>query len=204
MVSKNRGNHLLGIRDERVHAGAHIAYFWETEKEFSEAVGFLEVGFSNGDHGVVFGHGEANARVIDALKRRNVDVNRLEDTGRLVEIGGQPTGDATLAGIGATFQKMVDSGASMIRLLGNIGWGRKGWPCEDEILAFEAQVTRAALDFPCIVVCMYEISALSGRIMVHGAFETHPLTFCGNVMRENTHYVEVEEFLRRLGPKKTA
>ena len=34
--------------------------------------------------------------------------------------------------------------------------------------------------------------------MVHGAFETHPLTICGNVMRQNTHYVEVDEFLRRL------
>jgi hypothetical protein len=197
MVSKKRGNLLLGIREERVHAGAHIAYFWETQKEFSEAVGFLEVGFRAEDYGVVFGHGEANAKVIAALERRKVNVKRLEDAGRLVEIGGQPTGDATLASIGAAFQKMVDAGAPLIRLLGNIGWGRKGWPSEDDILAFEARVTQAALNFPCIVVCMYETTALSGRIMVHGAFETHPLTFCGNVMRENTHYVAVEEFLAR-------
>jgi len=198
MVSKNRGNHQLGIREERVNAGAHIAYFWETDKEFSEAVGFLEVGFRGNDYGVVFGHGEANGKVIGALKRRSVDVNMLEAAGRLIEIGGQPTGDATLASIGAAFQKMVDSGAPLIRLLGNIGWGRKGWPSEDDTLAFEARVTQAALNFPCIVVCMYETTALSGRIMVHGAFETHPLTFCGNVMRENTHYVKVEEFLARL------
>jgi hypothetical protein len=34
--------------------------------------------------------------------------------------------------------------------------------------------------------------------MVHGAYETHPLTFCGNVLRENPHYVEVDQYLGRL------
>jgi len=37
--------------------------------------------------------------------------------------------------------------------------------------------------------------------MVHGALQTHRLTFCGNVMRQNTHYVDVDQFLarRRVG-----
>jgi hypothetical protein len=49
---------------------------------------------------------------------------------------------------------------------------------------------------------MYDVRALPGRVMVHGAFETHPLTFCGNVMRQNTHYVEVDQFLERLNKDK--
>jgi hypothetical protein len=32
----------------------------------------------------------------------------------------------------------------------------------------------------------------------HRAYETHPLTFCGNVLRENPFYVGVDEFLERL------
>jgi hypothetical protein len=36
------------------------------------------------------------------------------------------------------------------------------------------------------------------RGMVHGADETHPLTFCGNVLRENPFYVGVDEYLERL------
>jgi hypothetical protein len=45
---------------------------------------------------------------------------------------------------------------------------------------------------------MYDVAHLSGTVMVHGAYETHPLTFCGNVLRENPHYVEVNEYLTRL------
>lgn len=47
-------------------------------------------------------------------------------------------------------------------------------------------------------MCMYDVASVSGTVMVHGAYETHPLTFCGNVLRENPFYVGVEEYLERL------
>ena len=109
-----------------------------------------------------------------------------------------------LSNIANTFTEAVKGGAKLIRLLGNIGWGREGWPSEHDILEFEARVTGAAKAFPSVVVCMYDVQALPGHVMVHGAFETHPLTFCGNVMRQNTHYVDAKQFLsglRRRGEK---
>ncbi len=48
---------------------------------------------------------------------------------------------------------------------------------------------------------MYDVRALPGRVIVHGAFETHPLTICGNMRRENPHYVQFDEFIKRLDPK---
>ena len=57
----------LGISDERVAVSDHIAYFWETEEQFADAVRFLEVGFLGTDHGVVFGHADANAKVLSVL-----------------------------------------------------------------------------------------------------------------------------------------
>jgi hypothetical protein len=49
----------LGLRDELVAAGDHIAYFWETPKDFREGVGFLDVGLERGDFCVIFGHADA-------------------------------------------------------------------------------------------------------------------------------------------------
>jgi hypothetical protein len=58
------GNRIpLGLRDEYVTVGDHIAYFWETPGEFREAVGFLDVGFDRGEFCVIFGHTEGNRRV---------------------------------------------------------------------------------------------------------------------------------------------
>lgn len=81
--------------------------------------------------------------------------------------------------------------------------GKPGWPNEADLLEFEAKVTGAARAFPCIVVCMYDVRSLAGTVILHGAFETHPVTVCGNLMRENRHYVEVDAFLARRREAKT-
>jgi hypothetical protein len=185
----------LGIRGERVSPGAHIAYFWENQADFSRGVDFLALGLRGRDHGVIFGHEEANEKVLTALRRKGLDPAELVAEKRLTVVGGGPHGDEMLSRIGEVFQAAVDGGSTLIRLLGNIGWGKPGWPSEEDILAFEAKVTGAARAFPCVVVCMYDIASLPGKVIVHGAFETHPLTFCGNLMRENPYYVEVKDFL---------
>ena len=197
-VNAEHGPVRLGLRDEVVHVGAHIAYFWETAAEFREGVRFLEVGLDEGDFCVIFGHEDGNRRVTETLAERGYDRDRLEAQRRLVVLRGDANAKKLLSNIGDTFTAAVKDGAKLIRLLGNIGWGREGWPNDTDILEFEARVTGAAKAFPCVVVCMYDVQALPGHVMVHGAFETHPLTFCGNVMRQNTHYIEPEQFISRL------
>jgi len=191
----------LGLRDEQINLGDHIAYFWESERQFEEAVGFLLVGIRNGDHIVVFGHDDANKKVVDVLRKRGIDTDHLQTSERMTVVTGGPSGDKMLGNIGETFARSVERGCGCIRLLGNIGWSKPGWPDDLDILAFEAKVTGAAKQFPCVVMCMYDVASVSGTVMVHGAYETHPLTFCGNVLRENPFYVGVDEFLERLKPE---
>lgn len=188
----------LGFRDEHVAVGDHIAYFWETPGQFHEGVRFLELGLDAGDFCVIFGHDEANQRVCDILTADGFNCRRLESEGQLAVLRGHSDATKMLANIGAAFTGAIDRGVRLIRLLGNIGWGRAGWPHEAAIFEFEAQVTGAAKQFPCVVVCMYDVHALPGQVMVHGAYETHPLTFCRNLVRENPHYVDVDEYLKRL------
>ncbi len=188
----------LGLRGERVSLGDHIAYFWEKPSEFEEAVQFLILGIRQGEHVVVFGHEDANEKVLEIMRNRGLDTDHLQVSNRLSVVSGGPTGEQMLGNIGETFQRAVDGGCKCIRLLGNIGWSRPGWPDDREILAFEAKVTGAAKRFPCVVMCMYDVGSLSGKVMLHGAYETHPLTFWGNVLRKNPYYVGVDEYLGRL------
>lgn len=190
----------LGIAGETVKVGDHIAYFWENEREFDRGVDFLALGLRRTDHGVIFGHEDANEKVIASLRAKGLRVDELLATGRLTVLGGASAGDEMLSTIGDCFQKAVDDGCELIRLLGNIGWGHPDWPGQEDILAFEARVTGAAKAFPCVVVCMYDVAALPGKVMVHGAFETHPLTFCRNILRQNPFYVDMHEFLKEAVP----
>jgi PAS domain S-box-containing protein len=100
--------------------------------------------------------------------------------------------------IADTFEQALAGGAPLIRLLGNIGWGKQQWPGEQDLFAFEAKVTDAAKQFPCVVVCMYDVPALSGLIVRHGAFETHPFIVRGRSIGENPYYVPTEIFLERI------
>lgn len=196
--ARRRGRIELGIHGEHVSPGDHIALLWEKPQEFEAAVGFLELAIRGREHGVIFGHDEANARVVQILTTRGHDVEALEREGKLTILSGVPDGDGLLASVGTAFQRAVDNGATLIRLLGNIGWGREQWPVEEQILAFEAKVTAAAKAFPCVVLCLYDVRSLSGRIIVHGAYETHPLTICGNLLRENPYHLPLEQFLENL------
>jgi hypothetical protein len=189
----------LGIGAARATAGDHAAYFWETEAEFDAAADFLGVGLLGRDHAFVFGYDEANQKVLAALRRRGFDVVELEQQGRLTVLAGSASGEAMLTNLGRLFQGSLDAGAPMIRLLGNLGWGRANWPDEDGILRFEARVTDAARQFPCLILCMYDVRSLSGRVMLRGGIETHPKTMCGDQLQENPHYVPTESFLARLG-----
>ena len=193
----------LGIHgsDISAHQCDHIAYFWDTPQQFKNAVGFLEEGLRGDDHCVVFGHDEANELVLQTLRERGKNIDKLISANRLSVLGAETSGDATLQKIGKTFQRAIDQGAPLIRLLGNIGWHQPKWPNESDILAFEAQVTTAARSFPCVILCMYDVNALPGKVIMRGGIETHPIIIRGNVVRENPFYVTMEKFLKELEEK---
>ena len=176
------------IPNEEIRVGDHIAYFWETPKEFEQGANFLTPGLRGRDHCVIFGHDDANTHICDVLRDSGVNVEEYQRRGRLTVVGSESTGAATLSKLGGIFQKALDEGATVIRLLGNIGWGKKGWPAEDDILDFEHQVTGAAKAFPAVIVCMYDVNTLPGRVIVQGGLATHPITVCGNVMRVNAYH----------------
>jgi hypothetical protein len=188
----------LGLRGEKVHLGDHIAFFWEKDSEFEEAVKFLLLGLRKREHAVVFGHDDANARVLEIMQKKGVDVGKAQSQRRLTVLAGNPDGEHMVADIAATFQRAIDAGSKCIRLLGNIGWSRSGWPSDIDILSFEAKVTDTAKKFPSVMVCMYDVQSLSGSVMLHGAFETHPLTISRKVLRENPYFVRMDEYIASL------
>jgi hypothetical protein len=188
----------LGIGKAVASRGDHIAYFWENERDFEIGVGFLEAGVRSGDAAFVFGHGKANARVLDVLRTHGHDCEALIRAKRLFVLDGSPAGQTMLANIGAAFQAAMEAGAGTLRLLGNLGWGKAGWPSDNGILDFEARVTEAAQQFPCVIVCMYDVHAVSGRVLLKGGFETHPFTLHKLQVCENHHHVPTNRFLADL------
>jgi MEDS: MEthanogen/methylotroph, DcmR Sensory domain len=180
----------LGITEDEVPLGSHLIHFWHTDDEFERGVRFLELGIADeSQYCVLFGHDEANQRVLEILHARGYDLARIQDD-RLVVLRREASASETLAKIEAAFSDAVAKGATAIRYLGNLGMGHAPLPGRgvDEVVELESGATVLADRYPSVIVCMYDINAVSGRLVLDGGFGTHPLTVCRGALRHNPHY----------------
>jgi hypothetical protein len=186
---KRREQVKLGIADETVFAGDHIAYFYGTDSEFQNAFGFLELGLRGLDHCVVFGIPEDTDRSLEVLRSRGWSPDELIEQGRLSVVRPALTCDDTVDAVSAHFTHLLDTGTRFIRFLGNAAVGREGWPAEEEFYKLEATVSAATQTLPCVAICMFDVRSQPARTILHAAFEGHPVTLHRNCIRENPYYV---------------
>jgi hypothetical protein len=190
----------LGLGTELTALGDHIAYFWESEREFDAIAGFLAAGASLGQASVLLGPDTANERLLASLERRGLSVGALMHARHLQVASVRSSADGMLLEVDERIKDAVDRGMAAVRILGNLNWGRgtPGWPSDREILRLEAHVTSAAERLPSIVVCTYDVTNLPGPLLVKGGLECHPLTFRRDCLRHNEHHVPPERFLAEL------
>jgi hypothetical protein len=188
----------LGVAGEFAAPGDHISYFWESEGEFDAATGFLAAGLERDEVCVLLGHAVANSRVLAGLERRGLTPDELQRRNRFHTVSGQQPAEAILREIGDRVRIAVDRGVPMVRVLGNLGWELPGWPAEGDILRLEARVTDAVRNLPSVVMCSYDVRGLSGRSLLLGGLECHPLTLRRGELRRNEHHVPAEQFLETL------
>jgi hypothetical protein len=190
----------LGLGNELAAPGDHIAYFWESEREFEATAGFLAAGASLGEACVLIGHDTANERLLAILELRGLSVRALMHERQLQVASVRSSADGLLLELDERIKDAVHRGIPAVRILGNLNWGRgtPGWPSDREILRLEAQVTSAAERLPSIVVCTYDVTNLPGPMLLKGGLECHPLTFRRDCLRHNEHHVSPERFLEEL------
>ncbi len=179
----------IGITKDEVALGSHLIYFWESDDDFARGVNFLYPGLGKGDHCIAFGHQEALDKVMSVLRADGYDPDRLIADRQLTVLLRQSSADATVSDIAAIMDGALRAGANAIRFLGNLGMGRAPLPAgEDDVLKLETTVTSMLAQVPSVVVCMYDVKTVSGRLILKGGLETHHLTVCHEGVRENPYY----------------
>lgn len=192
----------LGLEGALAAPGDHLAYFWESDPEFGAAVGFVAAGAARGETSVLLGYEGANERIEAASNRAGLDTAALRREGRLHFASGTRSPDALLDLLGEQVELAIDRGAPLVRILGNLGWGRPGWPAESDLLRFESRVTNAVRKLPVIVMCAYDVRRLPGTVLLLAGLECHPLIYRRGALRSNELYVPAEQFLGALPPER--
>jgi hypothetical protein len=179
----------LGITPGNVALGSHLIYFWETDMEFDHGVRFLYPGLGRGEHCIVFGHDEAIERVKSVLRAMGFDPDDLTQKLQLTVLRRQSSAEGTLSDIADTVRAALSTGATAVRFLGNLGMGQAALPAgEDDVVDLECRVSKVIQHLPCVVLCMYDVRTLSGRLILNGGLKTHRLAVGREGIRENPYY----------------
>ena len=189
----------LGITDDEVELGSHHLYFWEKEEEFERGVRFLEPGLRARDVCVIQGHDEAIEHSLNVLRSHGFDTRDLVAKKRLFIVRREHAAQRTLADFTAFLEASVNAGAPAIRILGNLGMERDPLPAgQDDVIELEARATAVISRFPCVLVCMYDVRTLPGRLVTKGGLENHRTTVCPEGLHDNPHYRPAEQVLAAL------
>ena len=180
----------VGITPDRVPLGSHLIYFWDSDEEFERGVRFFYPGLGKGEHCILFGHDEANERVFQVLRKAGFDPEALVRNLDMTVIRRRANADETVAEIAAVLDAAMRAGASAVRYIGNLGMGRDPLPAgEDDVLDLEQKVDSLIAALPCVVVCMYDVRAVSGRLILRGGLETHSLSACAAGVQQNPYHI---------------
>jgi hypothetical protein len=185
----------LGITEDNVSLGSHLIHFWKTDEEFEAGVRFLQLGIDNeSEYCVLFGHDEANKRVLESLRKAARDLDSALGQQRIVVLRRESSVSGTLASIQALFETAISNGATAIRYLGILGMGSAPLPANgaSEVIELETRVTALVHQYPCVMVCMYDVNTVSGHLLLASGFATHPLAVWNDKLKQNPYY-DVEQ-----------
>ncbi len=96
-----------------------------------------------------------------------------------------------------------DAGYKRLRIMGNMDWVFTDLPGSDKLIEYEAEVNEVLSRNRQPAVCVYDISKLSGGMMMD-LLRTHPLTLIGGIVQENPFYTEPARMLEELRAKAEA
>jgi DcmR-like sensory protein/putative zinc finger protein len=186
----------LGITLDSVALGSHLIYFWDSDDEFERGVRFLYPGLAGREHCILFGHDEAIEKVQSVLRARGFDPDDLIEKLQLTVLRRRNSAQGTLSDIADTVRAAVRAGATAVRFLGNLGMGHAALPAgEDDVVDLECKVSSLIQDLPCVIVCMYDVKTLSGRLILNGGLKTHRLAVGSEGLRENPYYQPGPDFM---------
>jgi hypothetical protein len=184
----------LGITEDTVPTGSHLIYFWQSSAEFEAGVRFLYPGLGRDEHCIIFGHEEALERVQDVMSAQGYDPAKLIRDRKLTVLRRHAAAQETIAEIGSAIESALADGARLVRFLGNLGIGLAPLPAgEDDVLELETNATALMQALPCVIVCMYDIRTVPGRLLFKGGLETHSLSVCGDGVKANPFYSPAHE-----------
>lgn len=186
---------------QEIDQPGHIcAFFSSVDEGYETLIPYLKDGVQGGE------------RVLNVL-----DEKRLMDHRARLEAAGVSTDDGSLllassedtylAGgrfdmermVGFVRDRLVESAAEgqCVRTAGWMDWVHREAPGTERVMEYEARMNLLVPSFDCTFMCVYDLTKLSGALMVD-IMATHPYVVLRGGVRQNPFYVPPDVYLKEL------
>jgi hypothetical protein len=193
----------FGTEEVEVPIGSHICSLFRTDEERNNiAVPFVKQGIRDGVACKYVVSDQTAEHLRRALSASGLNVQKLEATGQLNVL---TAADTYLRKDAFNYMEMIAfwetvcaevraSGLPYARCTGETTFLRDGTPTFSQFLEYEAQLNNYVPNVPLVVLCQYNITKLSGNLVI-GVLQTHPYAIMGGVLIRNPYYMPPEQFL---------
>jgi MEDS: MEthanogen/methylotroph, DcmR Sensory domain len=191
-----------GIDEIDLQAGSHVCAFYRGAADRDRLLsGYLSAGLTAGDKCVCIVDSPYTAdRLTSMLRSRDrpavpagqLDVHLSEST---YLAGGEFTTSDMLTFWTETMTRAGTQGYPFFRLVGEMTWALRDVPGLEHLVAYESELNRVTLNYPVIVLCLYDLDLFSGEAVVN-IVKTHPHVLVQGILVENPYHVTAAEFPR--------
>jgi hypothetical protein len=191
----------LGISNISVRPGDHIcALYGGVRQRDAIMLPFLEAGLRAGNKCICVVDSTEPTEVVGALdpaveacactKSAQLDVIRASDM--YLRSGRFSAAETIGSWKAAVSEVMYDGRFEMVRAVET--WSQSETVPPSELLVLESEMNRFLPLFPQVILCLYDINAFGGGMVVD-LLKTHPRILLGGMILENPHYLSPDELL---------
>ena len=165
----------INVGGVRVPTPGHLATFHSSDAGgLRLAIPFFADGLRAGDPCFLVAAGGTLQRYQDALtSQEGVDLATAMDRGQFVVVQFEGTADQAIALWEQLFAKALSTGATAIRVVGDMASERTMFTSEDEMLRYEETFEVFFKRYPGVVLCQYDVRAFGGSSILR-ALKAHP------------------------------
>ena len=196
-----RHDHPVSLCGKRINSPGHIcAFFNSREQEYETLLPYFREGIDEGEQVVNIvdaarrdDHvGKLTASGLD-LSTETFDVRTSEET---YLFGGEFDMERMCDFVGTALETAKAKG-KRVRTAGVMDWIGRAAPGTHRALEYEARMNLLVPAYDCTFMCVYDLSALSGEMVVD-ILATHRFAIVNGNVRENSFYVPPEIYLEQM------
>jgi hypothetical protein len=183
----------------------HVCAFFNSEEEYRVLLPFIKEGFAYGHKAThIVSSGRCNCHVehlasagIDAAEAQRSGQLELRTTAEVYLRNDRFDQDLMLE----TFERIASGSAGgsypLSRIVCQMEWASRHPACMGDLIEFEARVNDVWRRHDDVVICVYDLTKLSGDIVMD-VMRTHPMIIVGGILQKNPFFVPPQQFLQEL------